>query len=142
MIDSHWFNIFINDPCNVADCSLRKFSDDTKLGGVADAAFGCAAIQRDFSRLEKRAERNFLKLKKVKCRVLHLGMNTSMHQSMLGLESSLAEKDLRVLVDTKLNVSQQCALATKVASCIRRSVASKVEKSDSLALVRPHLVST
>lgn len=39
-----------------------------------------------------------------------------MHQYMLEatqLESSLAEKELEVLLDTKLNVSQQCDLAAK-----------------------------
>ncbi|KAK4825930.1 hypothetical protein QYF61_003425 [Mycteria americana] len=39
-----------------------------------------------------------------------------MHQYMLGAtqpESSFAEKALRVLVDTKLNMSQQCTLVAK-----------------------------
>lgn len=48
------------------------------------------------------------------------------------LESSLAEKDLRDLVDTKLNVSQQCAITAKklkgLLSCIRRSVASTLRE--------------
>ena len=46
---------------------------------------------------------------KGKCKVLHLGRNNPMHQYMLGtaqLESSLAEKDLEVLVDTRVNMSQ------------------------------------
>ena len=53
-----------------------------------------------------------------------------MHQSMLGdnqLESRLAEKDLGVLVDNRLNISKQCALAEKKGNshlgCIRKSVA-------------------
>lgn len=53
----------------------------------------------------------------VKSKVLHLRRNNPMHQYMLGatlLESSLAEKNRRVLVDTRLDTSQQCALAEKV----------------------------
>ncbi|PKU31221.1 rna-directed dna polymerase from mobile element jockey-like [Limosa lapponica baueri] len=92
-----------------------QFADETKLGGEADTPEGCAAIQRDFNRLEKWADENLLKFNK-KCKVLHLVRNNPMHQYMLGatqLESSLAEKFLGVLVDTKLNMSQQGALAAK-----------------------------
>ncbi|GAB0177268.1 mitochondrial enolase superfamily member 1 [Grus japonensis] len=82
-----------------------------------------------------------------KCKVLHLGRNNSKHQYMLGascLESSLAEKDLQcVLVDTRLNMSQQCALAAKttngILGCIRQSIADRQILPLYSVLVRPQL---
>ncbi|GAB0177092.1 mitochondrial enolase superfamily member 1 [Grus japonensis] len=66
---------------------------------------------------------------KGKCRVLQLGRNNTTQQYRLGadlLESSSAEKDLGVLVDNKLSMSQQCALvANGILECIRKSMASR-----------------
>lgn len=58
--------------------------------------------------------------------------NNIMHQYTLvnKLESSLAEKDLMVLLDNKLTISQQCTpVARKVYSiwgCIRKSISSEL----------------
>lgn len=55
-------------------------------------------------------------LNKGNCQVLPMGRNNSLHQYMLGrnqLESSFAEKDLGILVETKFNMSWQYVSGAK-----------------------------
>lgn len=115
---------------------------------MSDTSEDCAAIQQDLGSLENWAERSTVRFNKVKYRVLHLGRNYHTYQNRLGadlLERSSAEKDLGVLVDNRLAMSQLCALMARKANgilgCIRKSMASRLREVIILhsATVRLHL---
>ena len=93
-----------------------------------------------------------MRFEAAKCEVFALGLKCKANPRCmyrLGgavLESSPAEKHLGVLVDEKLNRSQQCALAARKANVILGSISRGVASRDRegigplcSALVRPHL---
>lgn len=79
------------------------------MQGVADRPL-VAANQHKLDRLEKWAERSLGKFSKGKCKVPHPVRNNLLHQYRLGtsqLECNFAKKDPGILLNTKLDVSQQ-----------------------------------
>ena len=89
-----------------------------------------------------------MRFNKSKCRVLHVERNNHAHPYSLDdlLESIFEEKDLDVLVDNRLAMSQQCVLVAKkvngILGCIKMSVAYRSRNavlSLYSAQVRTHL---
>ncbi|GAB0185958.1 mitochondrial enolase superfamily member 1 [Grus japonensis] len=126
-----------------------KFADDNELSGKVDTSEGRATLHNDLDKLEEWANKNLMKFSKDKCKVLHLGkhhpgMQHRLRSTWLG--SSSVERDLGVLVDSKLNMSKECAAAGKKANrvlgCINKGITSRDEEVIiplCSALVRPHL---
>jgi len=90
-----------------------------------------------------------MRFNRSKCSVLLLGRGNPCYQLKLGdvkVEHYPAEKDLGVLVDGRLNMSQQHALTAQKANCIlgciKRGMASRSQEVIlplCSVLVRPHL---
>jgi len=102
-------------------------------------------LQRNLDKLEHWEIINRMKFKKI----LHLGQCNLAHISKLGeewLESSPAERDLGMLIGSRLSRSRQGALAARranhVLECIKHNITRWSKKVIILlysALVQPHL---
>jgi len=107
------FNIFVGNTDSGIECTFSKFPDDTKLCGAIDTLQEKDAIERDLDRFERWARANLMKFDKTKCKVLHMGQGNAQHKYRLGGEwiESSPEEDLGVLINKKLNMTQQHVLA-------------------------------
>ena len=108
------FNIFIDDLDEGIECTLNRFADDTKMEGSVNLSGGRTALQRDLDGLIAGLRQQD--------HVLGSAFWPQPPQTMLQawgtVDGRSCGRNLRVLVDTWLNVSQQCAQVAKKASGI------------------------
>ncbi|XP_051789435.1 uncharacterized protein LOC127529561 [Erpetoichthys calabaricus] len=119
------------------------------MGGLADNLESVKSLQEDLDNIQAWADLWQMKFNVSKCKVLHIGSkNVTFEYTMGGrkIESTPYEKDLGVIVDSKLSTSRQCSEAIKKANRMLGYIARCVEyKSKEVllnlynALVRPHL---
>lgn len=109
--------------------------DNTKLNDAADTTEERDVIWRDQDKLEKWVHVNLKSFNKAMCKVLPLCQGNPGFEYRLGEEltdNSPAEKDLGVLRDEKLDMSQHCELVAQKTNCMmgsnKRGVASKARE--------------
>ena len=86
-------------------------------------------------RLQGWADKNRMGFSTDKCKVMHLGRNNRHHTYRIGnspLVSTEAEKDLGVIIDSKMTMGRQCGDAVRKAdrtlSCIHRCICSRAKE--------------
>ena len=108
---------------------------------------GQDVIQRNLDRLEQWAQVSLFEIQQIQIQDLVPGveatLNTSASWGMKELSTALPKKYVGVLMDGKLNVSQQCDLAAPKANCIlgciNRGMASSSRVIMPLCAMSPHL---
>lgn len=99
------FNVFSKDLRKKNEHTLTRFADDAKLRETADTVEGRTATQEVLECPEEWANRNLMNFNKGKCKVLHMGRKNPLQGHRL-VDWGSAQKDLGVMSDSKLNMSQ------------------------------------
>ncbi|CAM5132666.1 unnamed protein product [Eretmochelys imbricata] len=143
------FNLFINDLEKGVNSEVAKFADDTKLLRIVKTKTDCEELQKDLTKLSDWATKWQMKFNVDKYKVMHIGKNNPNYTyTMMGanLVTTNQERDLRVIMDSSLKMSMQCAAAVKKANRMLRIIKKGIEnKLENILLplyksmVRPHL---
>ena len=143
------FIMYINDIDSTVVSRLLKFADDTKVFSAVSSQIEIDQLRTDLQTLYKWSQDWQMLFNIDKCKIMHFGRNNGKVRYEIGeqqLDEVTLEKDLGVLVQDDLKVSQQCIKAVKTANRILgmihrtfkykcKEIVIKLYKS----LVRPHL---
>lgn len=143
------FVLYINDIDERIMSKLSKFADDTKVFREVSSVDDVNKLRSDLITLFKWSEEWLMLFNVEKCKVLHIGHRNTNQDYTLGscvLESVSSERDLGVIIQNDLKVSEQCSkvvkTANKILGMINRTFTFKT-KDNMLqlykSLVRPHV---
>jgi len=145
------FMIFINDLDVAARKAefLKKFADDTKLGGRVSTEEERAALQEALNELCVWAATWGMEFNVKKCKVLHIGHNNTRHvYTMNGqpLGETEEETDVGVITTANLKPAAQCRKAARTAAAVLGQICRAFHYRDRHVFiqlykqyVRPHL---
>ena len=146
------FVIFINDlDDSVADLVsiINKFADDTKVGKVISSQSDVVDLQQALNLLVDWASKWGMEFNVKKCKVMHIGnTNPRATYSMTGadLDTTTAERDIGVKVQSNLRPTQQCVEAAQRANVVLGQITRSFHFRDRITFiqlykqyVRPHL---
>jgi hypothetical protein len=143
------FVMFINDLPENIKTNVKMFADDTKLYTRSDIEGNVTELQEDLNRLQEWSDKWLLKFHPEKCSVLKIGREKSeatyyMNKKETNSENvqetksivlgvSEVEKDLGVMIDSKLSfkdhVAYNTAKANRMVGIIRRTFDHLTEKT-------------
>ena len=143
------FVVYINDLPNLLQCKCKIFADDTKIYKHVKNPEDGIALQKDLDKLQDWSKEWMLYFNVEKCKVMHSGINNphiQYHMNNIPLSTTNKERDLGVLINSNLKVSDHVNAITKKANqmlgIVKHSFSYlNVEKLKILykGYVRPHL---
>ena len=145
------FLVYINDLDDAAKKVeiLKKFADDTKLGGRVASAAQRAEMQEALDRLFEWSRRWGMEFNIKKCKVLHAGSNNPRQEYKMDGQALLEteeEVDVGVTTNKNLKPAAQCRKAARTAAAVLGQIARAFHYRDRHVFVRlycqyvrPHL---